>query len=242
MTTTVDLRTQVANSLHLAPIIGVVRTTSTAEAARQAHLLADAGIELIEITFSVPGATGLVRQLLAERDARGGGPPWFGMGTVTTAARIDAALAAGAEFIVSPNVNAAVAEAARRAGRFLVLGALTPTEIAAAHELGCDLVKVYPLPPVGGTAYLSVVRQPLGDIPMLAAGGFGIEDIPAYRQAGALAFGIGFPLLAGAAAADPAATLPDSAGETAIQERIARALRLAAGYADGADEADEAKP
>jgi 2-dehydro-3-deoxyphosphogluconate aldolase/(4S)-4-hydroxy-2-oxoglutarate aldolase len=242
MTTTVDLRTQVANSLRLAPIIGVVRTSSAAEAERQALLLADAGIELIEITFTVPGATTLVRQLLAERDARGGGPPWFGMGTVTTAARIDAALAAGAEFIVSPNVSAAVAEPARRAGRFLVLGALTPSEIVAAQELGCDLVKVYPLPPVGGAAYLSVVRQPLGDVPMLAAGGFGIDDIPAYREAGALAFGIGFPLLAGAAAADPAATAPDSAGETAIQERIARALRMAAGYADETEEAGEAKP
>jgi 2-dehydro-3-deoxyphosphogluconate aldolase/(4S)-4-hydroxy-2-oxoglutarate aldolase len=242
MTTTVDLRTQVANSLRLAPIIGVVRTSSAAEAERQALLLADAGIELIEITFTVPGATTLVRQLLAERDARGGGPPWIGMGTVTTTARIDAALAAGAEFIVSPNVSAAVAEAARRAGRFLVLGALTPSEIVAAHELGCDLVKVYPLPPVGGAAYLSVVRQPLGDIPMLAAGGFGIDDIPTYRQAGAMAFGIGFPLLAGAAAADPTATAPDSAGEAAIQERIARALRMAAGYADEADEAGEAKP
>lgn len=236
MTTTVDLRTQVANSLRLAPIIGVVRTSSTAEAARQAHLLAEAGIELIEVTFTVPGAPALVRQLLAERDARGGGPPWIGMGTVTTAARAAAALAAGAEFLVSPNVHAAVAEAARREGRFLVLGALTPSEIAAAHELGCDLVKVYPLPPVGGPAYLSVVRQPLGDIPMLAAGGFGIDDIAAYRQAGAVAFGIGFPLLAGAAAADPATVGRDSAGEAAIQERIAQALRLAAGFADESEE------
>jgi 2-dehydro-3-deoxyphosphogluconate aldolase / (4S)-4-hydroxy-2-oxoglutarate aldolase len=226
MTTTLDLRIQVAASLRVAPIIGVVRTTTVEQAARQARLLAASGIALIEITFSVPGAVGLVRQLLAEREARGAaGPPWIGMGTVTNESRAAEALAAGAEFLVSPNVNAAVAAAARQHGRYLVTGALSPSEIVAAHELGCDLVKVYPLPPVGGPAYLSVVRQPLGDIPMLAAGGFGIDDIPAYRQAGAMAFGIGFPLLAGHAAEVD----PTDAATAATRERIGRALRLALG-------------
>jgi 2-dehydro-3-deoxyphosphogluconate aldolase/(4S)-4-hydroxy-2-oxoglutarate aldolase len=215
MTPTVDTRALVAQSLRTKPIIGVVRTAATADAARQAQALAKAGIELIEITFTVPGAAGLARQLLAERGAVG--PPWIGMGTVTTAARAREALAAGADFVVTPNVDAAVAEAARAAGRFLVLGALTPTEIVAAHELGADLVKVYPLPPVGGPAYLATVRQPLGDIPMLAAGGFGIGDIPAYLRAGAVAFGIGFQLLAGRLDAPP----------TVIREHVARAFRLA---------------
>lgn len=220
MTTLVDLRAAVAHSLLAKPIIGVVRTAATAEAASQARALLAAGIELVEITFTVPGAADLTRQLLAARGAEGAaGPPWIGMGTVSTAARAREALAAGAEFLVSPNTHAAVAEAARREGRFLVLGALTPTEIVAARELGADIVKVYPLPPVGGPAYLATVRQPLGDIPMLAAGGFGIDDIPAYREAGASAFGIGFPLLAGRPDA-PAAELG---------ARIERALRLAAG-------------
>ncbi|HEY6322226.1 MAG TPA: 2-dehydro-3-deoxyphosphogluconate aldolase [Thermoanaerobaculia bacterium] len=215
MASTVDTRALVAQSLRLKPIIGVVRTATAADAARQAQALVKAGIELIEITFTVPGAAGLVRQLIAERGAVG--PPWIGMGTVTNAARAREALAAGADFLVSPNVAAPVAEAARAAGRFLVLGALTPTEIVAAHELGADLVKVYPLPPVGGPAYLATVRQPLGDIPMLAAGGFGIGDIPAYLRAGAVAFGIGFPLLAGRLDAPP----------TVIREHVARAFRLA---------------
>jgi 2-dehydro-3-deoxyphosphogluconate aldolase/(4S)-4-hydroxy-2-oxoglutarate aldolase len=226
MTTTVDTRPLVARSLRLRPIIGVVRTSTAAEAARQARTLLEAGIELVEITFSVPGATALVRQLLGQRSSYG--PPWIGMGTVTSPERARQALEAGAEFLVSPNVQAAVAEAARRADRFLVMGALTPTEIVAAHALGADLVKVYPLPPVGGPAYLATVRQPLGDIPMLAAGGFGIDDIPAYLQAGAVAFGIGFPLLAGAEV-EPAA----------VRQRIARALQLAAPMiADVANVAD----
>jgi 2-dehydro-3-deoxyphosphogluconate aldolase/(4S)-4-hydroxy-2-oxoglutarate aldolase len=215
MATIVQNRSRVALSLRHSPIIGVVRTASREEAAIQARMLAAAGVELVEITFTVPGASGLVRELLAGRPADG--PPYFGMGTATTAARAREAAEAGAEFLVTPNVNAEVAKEARQAGMFLVMGALTPTEIVAAHELGADLVKVYPLPPVGGPAYLQVIRGPLGDIPMLAAGGFGVEEIPAYARAGASAFGLAAPLLG---------VGPD-AGEA--KRRVARALALARG-------------
>ncbi len=206
-------RAQVAASLEMAPIIGVVRTGSAAEAEEQARRFLAGGLELVEITFTVPEAVHLTRRLIADRG--GEGPPWIGMGTVTGRERAEAALAAGAEFLVSPNVEPGVAEAARRAGVFLVLGALTPSEIVAARDLGADLVKVYPLPPVGGPGYLTVVRQPLGDIPMLAAGGFGADEIPAYRAAGARAFGIGAQLLAGST--------------EDCRARIGRALALARG-------------
>jgi 2-dehydro-3-deoxyphosphogluconate aldolase/(4S)-4-hydroxy-2-oxoglutarate aldolase len=216
--TRVDTRQEVTRSLLRAPIVGVVRTASTEEAARVARLFMQSGLELIEITFTVPGASRLVRELLSDRDTASSGaagPPWIGMGTVTTAARAEEAVAAGAEFLVSPNTNPAMAAIARKHGTYLMLGALTATEVVAAHELGADLVKVWPLPPVGGPAYLSVLRGPLGDIPMLAGGGFGVEEIPAYRAAGAIAFGIGAPLLG----ATPEESL----------ERIARALTLARG-------------
>jgi 2-dehydro-3-deoxyphosphogluconate aldolase/(4S)-4-hydroxy-2-oxoglutarate aldolase len=220
MATTLQIRDSAALSLRRAPVIGVVRTSSREEAAAQARALAAAGLEMVEITFTVPGASGLLRELLAERNASGaGGPPWFGMGTVTTAARAREAVEAGAEFLVTPNVSADVAREARRAGLFLVMGALTATEIVHAVELGADIVKVYPLPPVGGPAYLAVIRGPLGDIPMLAAGGFGIEEIPAYAKAGAVAFGLAAPLLGAGGGKDAAATRRD----------VERALALARG-------------
>jgi 2-dehydro-3-deoxyphosphogluconate aldolase/(4S)-4-hydroxy-2-oxoglutarate aldolase len=207
-------KTQVAASVARAPIVAVVRHRERAEAARQARAFLRHGLELVEVTFTVPEATALVEELLAERGRPG--PPWIGMGTVTTRARAEAAVAAGAEFLVSPNVSAGVAEVARRAGLYLVMGGLTATELVAARELGADLLKVFPLPPVGGPAYLSVVRQPLGDLgPMLAGGGFGIEEIPAYRAAGAVAFGIGAPLVA--------------ADEAEMARRVAHALALARG-------------
>jgi 2-dehydro-3-deoxyphosphogluconate aldolase/(4S)-4-hydroxy-2-oxoglutarate aldolase len=211
-------RSEVAAALGRAPIIAVVRHPDEREAARQARLFVAAGLELIEITFTVPNAARLVETLLAERPA---GAPWkIGMGTVTQRSRAEAAVRAGAEFLVSPNTSPAVAELARQHELFLVLGALTPTELVQAAELGADLLKVYPLPPVGGPAYLAVVRQPLGDLPpMLAGGGFGIEEIPAYRRAGAVAFGIGAPLLA--------------ASDEESRARIRRALALARGDEGG---------
>lgn len=217
MATTLGTRTDVGRGLRRTPVIGVVRTASPEEALRQARAFAAAGLELVEVTFTVPGAPRLIRELLAARP--GDGPPFFGAGTVTTAARAREALAAGAEFLVTPNVAPEVAAEARRAEVFLVLGALTPTEIVAAHELGADLVKVYPLPGVGGPAYLATVRGPLGDIEMLAAGGFGVEEIPAYRAAGAVAFGMGPPLV--------------GADGDETRRRVTRAVELARGGGEG---------
>jgi len=209
-----ELKSTVAESLARAPIIAVVRHPDRAVATGQALAFMRHGLEMIEVTFTVPGATDLVRELLALRPE--GSPIRIGMGTVTTAARAREAVAAGSEFIVTPNVSAAVAGIAREHGLFLCMGGLTPSELVAAHELGADLLKVYPLPPVGGPAYLSVVRQPLGDLaPMLAGGGFGIEEIPAYRAAGAVAFGIGAPLV--------------GADDSVTSRNIQRALTLARG-------------
>ena len=181
-------------SLANAPIIGVIRTDDADDAARQAHLFQTGGLELIEVTFTVPAALGLVRRLLAQRPTPSG-PPWIGMGTVSTAQRARDAVATGSDFIVSPNTSSEVAAIARGAGCYLVLGAMTPSEIVLADQLGADFIKVYPLPLFGGPAYLHTIRQPLPDLPFLAAGGFGIEEIPDYRSAGATAFGLGAPLL-----------------------------------------------
>jgi 2-dehydro-3-deoxyphosphogluconate aldolase/(4S)-4-hydroxy-2-oxoglutarate aldolase len=176
------------------PIIGVVRTHDRAEAAREALRLLDGGLGWVEVTFTVPDAPGLLSELRSHAAVRGGAAA-LGLGTVTTPERAALARAVEADFVVTPNTSAEVARIALEGGAALVLGALTPTEIVAARSLGAHLVKVYPLPPVGGPGYLRVIRQPLGDVPMLAAGGFPVSEIPQYRAAGATAFGLASTLL-----------------------------------------------
>ena len=223
---TPDLHSAVAASFATDPLVGVIRTPSREEAEHRARLFIAGGIRLVEITFTVPGATDLVRQLLAEREGGDGASYHVGMGTATTGDRARQAVEAGSEFVISPNVSSEVAGVVREAGRFLLLGAATPTEIFNAHQAGADLVKVYPLPALGGPDYLRVVRGPLGDVPMLAAGGFGPEEIAAYREAGAVAFGIGPQLLA------------DSDEETV--RRVAGAVALARPDAAGSATAGHA--
>ncbi len=203
----------VASSLARSPIVGVVRTESIEAARKQARQLIEGGVEFVEITFTVPGASSLVSELLIERGTDE--LPWIGMGSVTNRQRAEEAVEAGGEFIVSPNATEDVAQVAGKHHLFLVMGALTPTEIVRATELGADLVKVYPLPAVGGAAYLATVRGPLWDVDMLAAGGFGVDEIPAYRNAGAQAFGMAAPLLIGT--------------EGSPRHNISNALKLARG-------------
>lgn len=205
-------RNDVAEAVTRAPIFGVVRTTTTERAEEQARAFIQGGLELIEITFTVPDATELILKLRSERGPKG--PPWIGAGTVTGKQRARQAIAAGAEFLLTPNVSPEVAAVAHETGAFLIIGALTPTEIVAAHQLGADLVKVYPLPPVGGAAYLATVRQPLDNVPILAAGGFSAAEIPAYKAAGAVAFGLGDQLLA---------SLDETARRREIQDALAAA-------------------
>jgi 2-dehydro-3-deoxyphosphogluconate aldolase/(4S)-4-hydroxy-2-oxoglutarate aldolase len=194
--TTGCLRNSVRSSLERTGLVAVVRAGDVEAAKEQTrHYLASA-LELIEVTFTVPEAPALVLELFRARGKSG--PPWIGMGTVTDRNRAEQAVSVGAEFLVTPNVAPDVAALAKLHELFLIMGALTPTELVTAHQLGADVLKVYPLPPVGGPKYLATLRQPLGDLaPMLAAGGFEIEEIPAYRRAGALAFGLGAAQLLG---------------------------------------------
>jgi 2-dehydro-3-deoxyphosphogluconate aldolase/(4S)-4-hydroxy-2-oxoglutarate aldolase len=93
---------------------------------------------------------------------------------------------------------------------------LTPTEVAAAWAAGATAVKVFPVSAVGGPAYLKAVRAPLPEVPLVPTGGVGIDDIGAYLAAGAVAVGIGSPLVGDAG--DPGGDL------AALAERARRAV------------------
>jgi 2-dehydro-3-deoxyphosphogluconate aldolase/(4S)-4-hydroxy-2-oxoglutarate aldolase len=125
-----------------------------------------------------------------------------GAGTVLTERQAHAALAAGARFIVAPNFDPAVARIALAAGVLYVPGAYTTTEIIAARAAGAHLIKVYPVGVAGGPAYITVIRDPLPDVPMLAAGGTNLDNVVPFLEAGCVACGLGGALADPKLAAD----------------------------------------
>ena len=173
-------------------LVAVIRAPDPEAALGAARAVAAGGIELIEVTFTVPEAPRVMAALAAE------GRLTVGAGTVLTAAQARAALAAGAQFIIAPNLSREVADEALGAGVMFCPGAYTTTEILAARAAGAHLVKVYPVGIAGGPAYIRVIRDPLPDVPMLAAGGTTHENVVPFLEAGCVGVGLGASL------ADPA--------------------------------------
>ena len=209
-------------------LISVIRAPTPSAALSAALAVTKGGIPLVEITFTVPDAPRVMADLAGRADLV------VGAGTVLTAAQAAQAIAAGARFIVAPNLSLEVARVALEAGVMYCPGAYTTHEILAARAAGAHVIKVYPVGVAGGPAYIQVIRDPLPDVPMLAAGGTNLENTVPFLQAGCVGVGLG------AALADPALAAAGRFDEItrrarAFVERVSEALakdaRAAAGRA-----------
>jgi len=179
-------------------VVAVIRTMDPAEAEVIAVGLARAGLRSIEITLTIPNAVEVIRRL---RDKVG---VKLGAGTVRDVAGARACVDAGAQFLVSPNTVPGVIEVGLAAGVGVIAGALTPTEVAQAWDLGVSAVKVFPVNAVGGASYIRTLAEPLPDVLFVASGGIAISEVEGYLLAGCSAVCLGPELLdeQGAAAKD----------------------------------------
>ncbi len=148
------------------------------------------GLDVIEVTFTVPG----VLDILAQTKRELGDKILLGAGTVLDTESARAAILAGAEFIVTPTVNTDVIDLCNRYDKLIMTGAFTPTEVLTAWEAGADIIKVFPAF-VGGPTYLKALHGPLPQIPLMPTGGVDLETLPAYLKAGACAVGLGSSLV-----------------------------------------------
>ncbi len=195
--------------------------TDNADAAFQACLAAiEGGIGTIEITTTVPSWYEIVRGLIGTTL----GKVPIGVGTVWDPGAVGEAKEAGADFVVTPVVLPEVAEACRKEDILCVLGALTPTEIYHARLAGANIVKVFPVGPVGGPDYIRSLQGPMGGVPLWASGGVEIEHIPAYLRLGVKAVGLTGALFAPEALARrDLESIRDKAGRAAQAAASARA-------------------
>lgn len=171
-------------------IVAVVRSPEGSVLVDVAQALLEGGVEVVEITFTVPAAH---RVLEAVRSALGE-KILLGAGTVLDPETARIALLSGAEFIVAPTLNLKVIETCKRYGKPVIPGAYTPTEILTAWEAGADIVKVFPAD-VGGPAYLRAIRAPLPQIRLLPTGGVNLQTAAEFLRAGACALGVGASLV-----------------------------------------------
>lgn len=171
-------------------IVAIIRAPSGEQLVEVSQALLDGGIDVIEVTFTVPGVLDIISQV---RDAIGD-RILLGAGTVLDAASARAAMLAGAEFIVTPAVRPDVIEVCQRYDKLVMCGAFTPTEILHAWELGSDIVKVFPAD-VSGPSYLKAIHGPFPQIKLLPTGGVNLDTLPSFVKAGACAVGLGSALV-----------------------------------------------
>lgn len=161
--------------------------TDNPDVAFQACLAAiEGGIGTVEVTTTVPSWYEIIRGLIGTTL----GKIPIGLGTVWDPGAVGEAKDAGADFVVTPVVLPEVAEACRKYDILCVLGALSPTEIYHARLAGANLVKVFPIAPVGGPDYIRTLQGPMGGVPLWASGGVEIDQIAAYLRLGVKAVGL----------------------------------------------------
>jgi 2-dehydro-3-deoxyphosphogluconate aldolase/(4S)-4-hydroxy-2-oxoglutarate aldolase len=171
-------------------IVAVIRAESGDSLVDVAEALLAGGVQVLEVTFTVPGAIRVVERVAD----RMGDRVLLGAGTVLDTETARAALLAGAQFIVAPTTNVDVIRLCRRYDKLVMPGAFTPTEIVTAWEAGADIVKIFPAD-VGGPAYLKAIRGPLPQVRLMPTGGVDLQTAADFLRAGACALGVGGSLV-----------------------------------------------
>ncbi|MBD0382476.1 bifunctional 4-hydroxy-2-oxoglutarate aldolase/2-dehydro-3-deoxy-phosphogluconate aldolase [Paenibacillus sedimenti] len=167
-------------------VIVIIRGIEQSQAVPLFEALEAGGIRFAEVTLNTPGAL----QIIHEMRGRYEGRMSVGAGTVLNARMAEEAVQAGAQFLISPNVNEGMIRVALSRSVLPLPGAMTPTEIVQAVEWGAPLVKLFPCSSLG-PGYVKELRGPLGHVDMLAVGGITKDNAASYMEAGAVGVGVG---------------------------------------------------
>ena len=165
----------------------LVRSNSQSEGQAMADALVEAGVKVIEITLTTPGALKIIEKLLKNKDLL------VGAGTVRTVKDVKKVEDVGASFIVSPDTNEDVIAATKKLKLVSMPGVSTPTEVAIAEESGADILKLFPAA-ILGPAHLKMIREPFPNNRWCPTAGITLESIPKWFEAGADLVGLGGPL------------------------------------------------
>jgi 2-dehydro-3-deoxyphosphogluconate aldolase/(4S)-4-hydroxy-2-oxoglutarate aldolase len=188
----VDSRRDVVNAIERLGVVAIIRMKDAARLRDVFDALAEGGVRAIEVTMTVPDAVSLIRTLAASISSSS--ELLLGAGTVVDADTARAVIDAGARFVVSPVFRPEVVTACHERGAAAAPGCFTPTEMLNAHDLGADIVKVFPATALG-PQFIKDVRAPLPQLKLMPTGGVSLDNAGDWIRAGAVAVGAGSALL-----------------------------------------------
>lgn len=174
-------------TIHESGAVLIVRLENADVAERVAEAAIEGGFRALEITLSIPGAVDVIRRLAAKHGPSG---VVIGAGTVLDEHSAYECIRAGADFLVSPQLNPAMIRTANRYQVPTISGAYTPTELVNSAEAGADILKLFPTE-AGGIPYAKSVLAPLAHLPIMPAGGVTVENVGEWFAAGVAGVGVG---------------------------------------------------
>lgn len=186
------MRDKILEAIEKNKIIVIVRGVAKDKLIPLAEAMCNGGIRLLELTFSADGKVSdeetaeNIKMLTNYFEGR----MLIGAGTVLTEKQVALVKEAGGKYIISPDTNPAVIKKTVELGLVSMPGALTPTEVQAAHLAGADFVKLFPVSSLG-PSYVKAIKAPLSHIKLLAVGGIDETNMIDYLKAGVSGFGIG---------------------------------------------------
>lgn len=181
---------EVLKRMQQTGLVPVLRAGSTDDALAIAKAIAAGGVNVLEVTMTVPGAMSVIQRLVREEPEI-----LVGAGTVLDPETARICMLEGAQFIVSPATNVKTIEMCSRYSCAVLPGALTPTEIVTAWQAGADVIKVFPASAMGGAKYLKSLKAPLPQIELIPTGGVSVATAREFLEAGAFALGVGADLV-----------------------------------------------
>lgn len=183
-------RAETVAALEACGVVAVIRLKEAGALGAVVDALAEGGVRALEVTMTVPGAIGLIREIAPSL------PPEvvLGAGTVLDAETAQAAIEAGARYVVSPVFREEVLRVCHRADVAAMPGCFTPTEILGAWEAGADVVKVFPATALG-PGYFRDLRGPFPQLRLMPTGGVSLANAGEWIRAGAVAIGVGTSLV-----------------------------------------------
>jgi 2-dehydro-3-deoxyphosphogluconate aldolase/(4S)-4-hydroxy-2-oxoglutarate aldolase len=183
-------RLQLVEAIKVSGLIAVIRVPKAEMVGPICEALLAGGISTLELTLTIPNALEAIREASKQLGPRA----LIGAGTVLDAETCRAAIAAGAEFVVSPVTKLEILKASHVLEKPAMIGAYTPTEAQLAHEAGADFIKIFPADKLG-PGYIKNLRAPLPHLQIVPTGGVDLKTAPEFLKAGCAALGVGSSLL-----------------------------------------------